>query len=162
MLCLLIAIGVIGFGGGNIEERSTQRELVSSVPIRKQSVVADAMKAIRQDMEQEAAHELPNSQPHHLILVVAVVPVILPAKADMRVCEFEQPTVADGDTMGVARKISQELLRACERTLGENHPFLHAQGSEAGLECLPVFKRNEIGEELQLASFVCWHETFEE
>jgi hypothetical protein len=54
------------------------------------------------------------------------------------------------------------LLWACERTLGVNDPFPRAHGSEVGLECLPVSQRDEIGEELQFASFVCCHETFEE
>jgi hypothetical protein len=48
---------MIGFGGGNIEQRSTQHKLVSSVPIRKQSVVTNAMKAIRQDMEQDGSRK---------------------------------------------------------------------------------------------------------
>ena len=121
-LCLLVAIGVIGFGGGNIEQRSTQHELVSSVPIRKQAVVADAMKAIRQDVEQKAAHELADRQSHGLALRGTVLAVILPAKADMVVVEIEQPAIGDGDTVGVARKISQDLDRACERTFGENDP----------------------------------------
>jgi hypothetical protein len=86
---LLFAICVIGFGGGNTEERPTQHELVSSVPIRKQSVVADAMKAIRQDVEQEAAHELASGELHDLILVVAILAIVLPTKADMPVREVE-------------------------------------------------------------------------
>jgi hypothetical protein len=36
--------------------------------------------------------------------------------------EFEQAAVADGDSVRVAREISQDLLRTCERALGENYP----------------------------------------
>ena len=75
---------------------------------------------------------------------------------------MEQPAVGDGDAMGVPRKIGQDLLWTCERTLGVNNPFPRAQGSEVSLECLPVSKRDEISEELQLAGIVSCHETFEE
>src|ERR1700692_2339312 len=92
----------------------------------------------------------------------SVLPVILPAKADVIVGDFEEPAVGDGDAMGVPRKIGQDLLRSRERTLGVNHPFSRTQGSEVGLECLPVSKRDEIGEELQLASIESCRETFEE
>jgi hypothetical protein len=139
---LLIGSGAIGFGGWNIKERSTQHEFARSVPIRKQAVVADAMKAIRQHVKQEAAHELANGELHDLVLVVAILTIVLPAKTDMLVAEFEQPAVADGNAMGVARKIRQDLARACERALGENHPLSMPSvdldspfASSAGLRC---------------------------
>jgi hypothetical protein len=62
--------------------------------------------------------------------------------------------------MGVPGKICQDLLWACERTLRVDDPFLRAQGSEVRLECFSVVERNEIGEELQLASIESCHETF--
>jgi len=113
-------------------------------------------------VEQETAHELANGELHDLILVVAILTVVLPAEADMLIREFKQPRVADGDAVGVPRKISQDLLWSCEWTLGVNDPFPRAQGSEVGLECFPVPKRDEIGEELQLASIESCRETFEE
>jgi hypothetical protein len=87
--------------------------------------------------------------------MVAILTVVLPAKTDVLVREFEQAAVADGDSVRVPREISQDLLRTCERTLGENHPILRAQGSEVGLECRPIVEPDEIVEELQLASIEC-------
>lgn len=80
----------------------------------------------------------------------------------MLIGEIEQPAIGDSDTMGVPRKIGENLRRACEGTLGVDDPVLRAEGSEVGLEYRPGFERNEIGEELQLASIESCHETFEE
>ena len=132
------------------------------MPIREQTVMADAMESIGKNMEEEAAHELTHGELHNFALVVAILTVVLPAKTDVLVREFEQAAVADGDSVRVAREISQDLLRTCERTLGENHPILRAQGSEVGLECRPIVERDEIGEELQLASIECCREAFKE
>src|SRR5450759_5662026 len=120
--------------------------------VGEQAIVTNAMESIRQDVEQEAADELANRQPHDLASSNAILTIILPAKTDMLVREIEQPAVGDGYTVRIARKISQDLARACERTLGENDPFLRAQGSEVGLKYRPVTERNEIVEELQVAS----------
>ena len=136
-------------------------DLVGSVPIREQSIVANAMESIGKNMEEEAAHELTHGELHNFALVVAILTVVLPAKTDVLVREFEQAAVADGNSVRVPREISQDLLRTCERTLGENHPF-RAQGSEVGLECRPIIERDEIGEELQLASIECCREAFKE
>ena len=147
---------------GYIEQFSTQRHLVRTVPIREQTIMTYAMEPIGKHVQQETAHELANGELHDLVLVVAILTVVLPAKADMLVGEIKQPAVADGDAVSVPRKIGQDLPRACEWTLGVNDPFPRAQGSEVSLECLPVFKRDEIGEELQLAGIESCHETFEE
>ena len=77
-------------------------------------------------MEQEATHELASGELHDLVLVVAILAIVLPAKTDMLVREFEKSALPNGDAMGVARKIGQDLARACKRALGENHPFLRA------------------------------------
>ena len=147
---------------GYIEQFSTQRHLVRPVPIREQTIMTYAMEPIGKHVQQETAHELANGELHDLVLVVAILTVVLPAKADVLIAKMEQPAVGDGDAMGVPRKIGQDLLWTCERTLGVDDPFPRAQGSEVSLECLSVSKREEISEELQLASIVSGHETFEE
>jgi hypothetical protein len=62
--------------------------------------MTNAMESIRKYVEQEAAHELANGDLHDLVLVVAILTIVLPAKADMLVGEIEQPAVADRDAMG--------------------------------------------------------------
>jgi hypothetical protein len=57
--------------------------------VGEQAIVTNAMESIRQDVEQETADELSNRQPHGLGSSNAVLTIILPAKADMLVREFE-------------------------------------------------------------------------
>src|SRR5439155_8366053 len=108
-LCLLIVIGAIRFGGWNIEERSTQHELVGAMAVSKQAVVANAVEPVRQDVEQEAPHELTDRQSHDFASRRTALPVILPAKTDMVVVEIEQSAIGDGDTVGVTGQIGENL-----------------------------------------------------
>jgi hypothetical protein len=54
--------------------------------------VADAVEAVRQRMQEEAADELAGGEGHHLGLVV--VPIVPPAEADLPLFEADEPTVA--------------------------------------------------------------------
>lgn len=70
-------------------------------PLVNRPVVANAVEPVRQYVEQKAAHELANGEIHDLVLVVAILAIVLPAKTDMVVVEIEQSAVGDGDTVGV-------------------------------------------------------------
>ena len=63
------------------------------------------MKAIRQDVEEEAAHELGNLNAHGLILSPGTSLMTPPAEADMGVVEIEQAIVRDRDAVGVLRNV---------------------------------------------------------
>ena len=158
----LIPIGGTGFSGGNMEERSTQHELVGAMSVSKQAVVANAVEPVRQDVEQKAAHELASGELHDLVLVVAILTVVFPAKTDVVIVEIEQPAIGDGDTVGVTGQIGENLLRACEWTLGVHDPFLRAQGSEVGLECVRLVEAGQVCEELKFSRIVQCLEAFEE
>jgi len=96
-----------------------------------------------------------------LVLVVAILTVVLPAKADLLVREFKQPAVADGDAMRVAGEIGEDLGWPGERTFGINDPLGFAQGSKAGAECRRILETNEIVEELEFSGPVQRFETIE-
>src|SRR5215218_9383227 len=67
-----------------------------------QAVVADAVEAARQDVEQEAADELVGGKGHDLLPVGSVTAVILVAEGDAGLVEGEQAPVRNGDPVGVA------------------------------------------------------------
>ena len=79
--------------------------------------MADAMEALWQDVDEEAADELAGWERHALVAVAAFDPVILPPEGDAGVIECDQPAVGDGDAVGVAREIGQHRLRPAERAL---------------------------------------------
>lgn len=130
--------------------------------IGEQAVMANLMEAVRQDVEQEAAHKLTNGQAHDFGLASAVLAVILPTEPDMLVVEIDETTIADGDAMRVARQIGKNLGRPGEGTLGVDHPFDFAQGSKVGAERRRIFETDEIVEELEFAGPMQGFETFEE
>ena len=89
--------------------------------VAEEAVVADAMEPIRQHMDQETADELRAIERHRLLAVA--VPVILPAEADLAVVHGQQPVVGDGDTVGVASDIVEDLGWPGKRPLREDHPL---------------------------------------
>src|SRR5438128_8302049 len=107
------------------------------------------MEAGRQDVEQEAAHELAYVEAHDFVLVKSVLAIVLPAETDMGRVEIKQAAVGDGDAMGVAREIGQDLLWTGEGLLGVDDPFGLAQRREVSSERACIIESGEIGEELQ-------------
>ena len=64
-------------------------------------------KPFGQDVGEKASHELVGVQRHRLGLVLSAI--ILPAKGDAAVSAIEQAAVGDGDAMGVATEIVEDL-----------------------------------------------------
>src|SRR5207248_2574205 len=112
------------------------------------AVVADAMEAVRQNVEQEAADELVGAKGHHLLLVV--VAIILPAEADPALGKTDKAAVGDGNAMGIAGEIIEHLLRSAERALGVDDPSNGAQRSQACSEGGGRSQAGQIAEEPEL------------
>jgi hypothetical protein len=64
--------------------------------------VADAVEALRQDMDEESADELFGSKCHDLLAVATLGAIILPSKGDAVLVGRDQTAIRDGDTVGVA------------------------------------------------------------
>ena len=70
------------------------------MPVAEEAVVTDALKRIRENMQQEAPQKLVCRQSHHLMPLLVFV--VLVGEGDLSVVECLQPVVGDGDTMGIA------------------------------------------------------------
>ncbi len=77
-------------------------------------------------MEAEAAEELDGFERQDLF--DTAVAVILPAEADAVVFDFEQAMIGDGDAVGVAAEIVDDLGGAAEGALGVDDPALIGGG----------------------------------
>ena len=99
-----------------------------------QAVVADAVEAGRQHVQEKAADELGGVERHGLEAVAAFDPVVLPLEGDALLVERDQPGVGDRDAVGVAGEIGEHGLRPGERPLGVDDPFGAAQRRERGVE----------------------------
>ena len=74
-----------------------------AMTIAEKTVMTDAVKAVRQGVQQETPNELVGRQGHDFALVV--VPVIAPAETNLLAGHIDQPAVRDGDAVRVAAEI---------------------------------------------------------
>jgi len=95
------------------------------IAIAREAVIADALEASRQHMEQEAADEFLGREGH--CSPGSAVAIVLPAEANLAIVDGEQAVVGNGDAMRVASQVVEDLLRSGEGRLGVNHPFGSAQ-----------------------------------
>ena len=59
-----------------------------------------------------------------MTLELVAVAVVLPLEGDHAVFQFEDAPVGDGDAVGVAAEILQDVLGSAEGGFGVDHPFL--------------------------------------
>ena len=85
--------------------------------------MADAVEALRQDVDQESTDELAGREPHDLLTVATIGAIVLPSEGDLGLVEGDQPAVGNGDAVGIARQIGQHGLWPAERALGIDDPF---------------------------------------
>jgi hypothetical protein len=151
---LLTIIGLtIPQNRGRRQQLAAKCNLIGAVAVGEQAVVTDAMEAVWQDVHQKAPNELTGLECHHFAL--AVLAIILPAKAELPVGQRNQPAIGDCNAMSVTRKMGEYLLGASEWMLGKYDPFAPAQRREILLECRRSFECREVGEELKLAGNEC-------
>src|SRR5258708_40248618 len=120
--------GAGSFDGIDRDERHCEQlagtsDILGAVLAGEQTVVADAMKALRQDMDQEAADELVGIERHHLVSLGTFDAVILPLEGDALAAERDPPAVGDGDTVGVTGHAAQPALWCAEAPFAGVHPF---------------------------------------
>jgi hypothetical protein len=85
------------YGRRRGEQASAQCELGGALAVGEEAVMADALKAVRQGVEQEAANELLGREGHDFAL--GTVAIVAPAEADAAVFELDQPAVGDRNPM---------------------------------------------------------------
>ena len=90
--------------------------------VGEQAVVADAVEACGQHMDEKAPDELGRGQGHGLVTMTPLGTIVFPLKGDTAFIAGNEPAVADGDPMGVARQIGEHGLGSGERALGIDHP----------------------------------------
>ena len=140
-------IGGLSLAHWDGEQLASARDVVSAGSPGQQAVVADAVEAAWQHMDQKPADELVGCQRHPLVSIAAFDPVVLPPEGDALLVECDQAAVGDGDTVGIAREIGQHGLGTTERSLAVDHPLGLAQRRQIGREGLRIGERGVIAEE---------------
>ena len=94
------------------QHRLAGRQAGGALAVGEEAVMADAVKAVRQGMQQEAPDELVGIERHAFLL--AAMAMVTPAECDFAVFHADEPGIGDGDAVGIARKVDQHLLRSAE------------------------------------------------
>ena len=113
--------------------------------VGEEAVVANAMEAVRQGVQQEAADELVGGKRHDL--GPAMMSIVPPLEGDLSVGDAEQTGVGDRDAMCVTAEIGQYLSGTAEWRLGVDHPLDASQVAQPAGEDCRIGKVGEIAEE---------------
>ncbi|MFY9529943.1 MAG: hypothetical protein WAR24_13625 [Candidatus Acidiferrales bacterium] len=110
---------------GWLEQPQTKRKEFCSPLVSEKAEVADAHKAARQQVQEEAAQELFVGQSQEPLLVA--VSGVAPAKGYVALGKSDQSVVGDGDAVGVGTEIAQHVFWTTEGRLGIDDPVLTEQ-----------------------------------
>src|SRR5512137_221703 len=135
------------FGGGS--EPMTEREQLLAVAPGQEAIMADAVKAVREDMQQKAANELVGREAHDPTAPLAAI--VLVRESDVVVAGCDQPRIGDRCAVSVAREIGEHLLGTAERRLGVDDPIRLAQRNDALGESAWFAERRQLAEKAKLA-----------
>ena len=99
------------FGRGRCQSQEFTRpcDRLGAVWAGEQAVVADAVEAFGQHVNEKAADELANVERHRRISAGAFDPVVLDLERNAPLVDCDQTAVRDGDAVGVARQIVNRL-----------------------------------------------------
>src|ERR1700757_1065525 len=120
--CRLVVIGSIGIGGFALglwpsEQFGGTRDVVGAGGLGRQAVVADAVEALGQDVDEEPADELVCGEGHALVSIWALDSVVLPLEGDAVLVGCDQAAIGDGNAVGIAGEIGQHRRGSAERAL---------------------------------------------
>ena len=142
MIGLTVGPGARGLGRilRRGEQLSGALDVLSANRAGEQAVVADAVEAARQHVQEKAADELVGVERHGLEPVASFAAVVLPFEGDALLVERDEPGVRDRDAVGVARQVGEDGLRSGERSLGVDDPCdRESSGEENEHEVLKPF-----------------------
>ena len=135
---------------GRIEQLPGTCDIGLAARAGEEAVVTDAVKALRKNVEQEAADEFVRVQCHGTLAIGAVAAIILVAERDPMLVQRDQPAVRDGDAVGVSRQIGEHRFRPGERWLGVHDPALLAQRRQVTKEGTSFAQADAVTEEQEM------------
>ena len=120
--CRLVVIDSIGIGGLALgfwpsEQLAGTRDVVGGGGLGQQAVVADAVEALGQDVDEESTDELVCGECHALVSISALDSVVFPLEGDAVLVECDQAAIGDGNAVGIAGEIGQHCRGSAERGL---------------------------------------------
>ena len=129
-LVAIIIIGICSLALGLLgtEQLAGACDIFSAGRVGEQTIMADAVKAVGQDVQQEAADELVRIEGHDAVAGLAFAPVIFVFEADTLAIEGDEAGIGDGDAVGIAGEIGEHGIGTGEGTLGIDNPLHGRRG----------------------------------
>src|SRR6516165_665419 len=109
-------------------------------------LMADALEAVWQNVEQKAANELGWCKRHELD--ARAVAVVLPAEGNMIIGDLDKAMIGDGDAVRIAAQVAQNLLRPGKRFLAVDHKIDLPDRRKVGRKSLRLYQMRQIGDVL--------------
>jgi len=85
--------------------------------------------------------------------VLIVVGRVRPAKANLAVRQSDEAVVGDGDAVGIATEILQDVLGSAEGWFGVDDPIFAEERTQPGSEELGMGERCEFSGQVQMTAF---------
>ena len=145
---VLLLAGDDGLGFRHGKEPTTLRQLLRTVAIAEETVIADPLKIAGWDMNEKSPDELLGADCHRLLLATATI--VLPAEADFATVDVEDAVVGNGDAMRIAADIVEDLFWSRKGRLGVDDPIRLAERRQVPLEGALFLQWGQGGEKLQL------------
>jgi hypothetical protein len=121
---------------------------VATSSVGEPAKVANAWEALRQYVLGKAAQKLLTGKSQGTSLVA--MSVVLPAEGHPGRADREKAMVGDGDPMGIASEVMQDVLGSTKGRLGVDDPVLLKQSAQERVERLRVGEREAVSVERQL------------
>ena len=112
--------------------------------------MADADKALGEQMQEEAAQELIERKRHQLLLII--VSGVAPTKGDLVVVECDQSMIRDGYAVSITAEVVEHILGTTEGWFGVDDPMFSKQRPEPRGEGLRLSEWRQIAGKVQLPS----------
>ena len=137
-------------------------EVTASDVAGEQSIVTNAMEARWHDVDQEPADELIRRYRHGLVALPTLASIVFPAKRYAAFIVRDESRVGDGDSVGIARQVSEHSLRSGKRTLGINYPVDLSKWCDVCNKALGISEIRLLSVEVQVPVTICRLELFQE
>jgi hypothetical protein len=134
------------------KQLANQSKAPGTVPVGKESKLANAHEAVWKDMLYVAPQELGGRERHEALLVSACI--ILPAESDLFPIKGDQSVIADGNAMSIAAQVAKDRCWTRHRLLDIDDPVFPAQRLKKSPESLGIFQRPGGAAETQLVSAI--------
>jgi len=129
-----LLVGSAGLRFGRFGQKAAKLKQVLTFSIGQAPEVSNAWKAFRQDMLQKSAKEFFAAEGHRAFL--AVIGIILPPEPDFGFGDREKTMIGDGNAMGVAGQIVQNMVWPAKGWFRIHDPIVLKHGSEKSPEVL--------------------------